>query len=505
MLKSIKISLKDTIIYGLGNMAVKVVGLLLIPLFTDQKYFTIDEFGIMGILDISAVVLTAALASALPQSLTRWFWDKEHKKNQKGIFFMSVSAQTVVSLAFCAVLIPLSGLFSVMIFNKPDFSVVITYLIIASSIQAINNIINTLMRLQSRSVLYSVTNIFKLVSVLTMTLYFILSRNMGLNGIYLAQVIGNGLVVLFLIRYTIRNSRVFFDISIFRSMSVYGFPLLLANISAALLNVIDRFSLKSLTLLKYVALYTFAWKITSVLKLVIVDSIKLAIGPMMIKRMDSPGNKRFYSKTLLYTSFVVMYVIIGISLYSFEIIKVIASSKQFWDAVIVIPLLSLSYFFVNMKEITVYGLHIAKKTSIIGTIVVFSTVMSLGLNFLLIPVWSITGAAVATLLTQFIYWYACYYYSQKVFYVPYEIRKVALILITGATLSFSSLLINGMDLLPRLVIKTICLVSFPFILYLFRFYEPVELQAIRGFIIKWSKIRDIKTNLNSLKGITDEL
>lgn len=504
MLKSIKISFKDTIIYGLGNVAVKVVGLLLIPVFTDQKYFTMDEFGIMGILDISAVVLTAVLASALPQSLTRWFWDKDHKENQKGIFFMSVSAQAVISLAFCVVLIPLSGVFSLLIFNKPDYSTVITYLIIASCIQAINNIINTLMRLQSKSVLYSATNIFKLVSVLTLTLYFILSRNLGLKGIYLAQVIGNAMVVLFLLRYTIRNSRVFFDFTIFRSMSAYGFPLLLANISAALLTVIDRFSLKSLTLLKYVALYTFAFKITSVLKLVVVDSIKLAIGPMLIKRMDSPDNKRFYSKALLYTSFVVMYAIIGISLFSFEITKIIASSKQFWDAVIVIPLLSLSYFFVNMKEITVYGLHIAKKTSIIGIIVVFSTILSLALNFLLIPIWSITGAAVATLLTQFIYWYACYYYSQKAFFVPYELRKIALLLFIGAALSFSSLLINGMELIPRLAIKTVCLVSFPFILYLFRFYEPVELQAIRGFVIKWSDIRNFRSNLNSLKGIRDE-
>jgi O-antigen/teichoic acid export membrane protein len=505
MLKSIKISFKDTIIYGLGNVAVKIVGLVLIPVFTNQKYFTIDEFGIMGILDISAVVLTAVLASALPQSLTRWFWDKEHKENQKGIFFMSISVQTLVSLVFCIVLIPLSGLFSILIFKKPDFSTVITYLIIASSIQAINNIINTLMRLQSKSVLYSATNIFKLISVLTLTLYFILSRNMGLEGIYLAQVIGNSLVVLFLIRYTIRNSRVFFDFTIFRSMGFYGFPLMLANISAALLTVIDRFSLKTLTLLKYVALYTFAWKITSVLKLVVVDSIKLAIGPMLIKRMDTPGNKRFFSKALLYSSFVVMYVIIGISLFSFELTKIISSSKQYWDAIIVIPILSLSYFFVNMKEITVYGLHIAKKTSIIGSIVVFSTILSLALNFLLIPVWSITGAAIATLLTQFIYWFACYYYSQKVFYVPYEIRKISVMLIIGAGLSFSSLLINRMGLLPRIILKTGCLVSFPFILYMFKFYEQVELQAIKGFVKKWSRIKDLRTNLRSFKGISDEL
>ena len=200
-----------------------------------------------------------------------------------------------------------------------------------------------------------------------------------------------------------------------------------------------------------------------------------------------------------------MFGIVGISLFSFEIIKVISSSKAYWDAVIIIPVLSLAIFFTNMKEVTVYGLHIAKKTRIIGIIVIASTILSLVLNFLLIPVWDITGAALATLVSQFVYWYACYFYSQKVFYVPYEIGKITLMLIVGAVLSFSSLFTNGLDVIPRLTIKTVCLISFPFILYLLRFYEPVELQSIRGFIAKWSKIKNLKSNLNSLKGITDDL
>jgi O-antigen/teichoic acid export membrane protein len=504
MLKSIKTSFKDTVIYGLGNVAVKIVGLILIPLYTDPKFFSTDQFGVLGILEISAIVLTSMLASGLPQSLTRWFWDKDFKDNQKGIFFMSISTQVIVSVIFCLVLIPLSGSLSLMIFSKPDWAKVITLVILASAIQAINNVINTLMRLQSRSVLYSVTNLLKLVLVLSLTLYFILSKRMGLEGIYLAQVIGNGLIVLILIGYTINNTRVFFDRIIFKSMNAYGFPLLLANISAALFTVIDRFSLNSLTVLKSVALYNLAYKISSVLKLVLADSMKLALGPIMIKRMDSPDNKRFYSKVLLYSSYVLMIGIVGISLFSLEIIKVIATSKAYWDAVVIIPLISLSFFFANMKEVTVYGLHIAKKTRIIGIIVVFSTVLSLVLNFLLIPVWDITGAAVATLLSQFLYWYACYYYSQKVFYVPYEIGKLTVMLVIGSALSFSGLLLNGLDLLPRMIIKLVCLVSFPFILYLFNFYEPVELQAIKGFIYKWSKFKNLKSNLGSLKGISDD-
>lgn len=505
MLKSIKISLKDTLVYGLGNIAVKIVGLILIPLYTNPEYFSIEDFGVLGILEISGLVLTAALASALPQSFTRWFWDKEYKDNQKGIFFMTLTTQIIVALIFCVLLIPVSDKLSLLIFSKIDWARVIILVIVSSAIQSVNNIINTLMRLQSKSLLFTITNLIKLISVLSLTIYFILSRGMGLEGIYLAQIIGNSFAVLILLGYTIKNSRVYFDKEVFKSMNVYGFPLYLANLSAVLLTVVDRFSLNSMAVLKSVALYTLAFKITSVLKLVIVDSIKMALGPMLLKQMDSPDVKRFYSKALLYSSYVLMISIIGISLFSYEIIKLISNSKEYWEAVIIVPVLSLSVLFVNMKDVTIYGLHIAKKTRIIGFIVVFSTIMSIVFNILFIPLWGITGAAIATLLSQIIYWYACYYYSQKAFYVNYEIKKIIIIVIIGGLISFSCLFLNDMNLLPRLLIKTMALVSFPFILFLFNFYEPVELQAINGFIRKWSSLKDLRKNLASLKGINEEI
>jgi O-antigen/teichoic acid export membrane protein len=505
MLNSIKISLKDTFVYGLGNIAVKIVGLILIPLFTNPHYFSIDDFGVIGVLEISGLVLIAMLASALPQSLTRWYWDKEHTNNQKGIFFMTLMMQLAISVLFCIVLIPLSGTISDLIFSKPIPVNLIKLVILASAIQAVNNIINTLMRLQSRSVLYSVANLLKLTSVLLLTLYFIISKKMGLEGIYLAQVVGNSFFILVLMGYSIRNSRVYFDGSVLMSMSSYGFPLLMANISAALLTVIDRFSLNSLALLKSVALYTLAFKITSVLKLVIGDSVKLAIGPMMFKWMDKPDNKRFYSKVLLYSSYVMMFAIVGISMFSYEIIKVITNSKQYWEAVVIIPILSLSVFFANMKDITVYGLHIVKKTRIIGLIIILTTVLSLALNILFIPLWDITGAAMATLLAQIVYWLACYYFSQKAFFVPYENRKIAILFIVGAGLSFLSLKLNGMNLLPRLTLKTIGLISFPFLLYFAGFYEKIEIESIKGFIKKWSNLSKFKDNLKSLKDVKDEV
>ncbi|MBP1666017.1 MAG: polysaccharide biosynthesis protein, partial [Bacteroidetes bacterium] len=276
------------------------------------------------------------------------------------------------------------------------------------------------------------------------------------------------------------------------------------SISTVMLNVIDRYALNSLALLKYVAIYTLAYKISSSLKLVLVDTIKLAVFPQMIRRIDSPDNKRFYLKAMLYSSYVVMFGIIGVSLFSLEVIKFLAKTPELWSAYLLVPVLSLSTFFINMREISIYGLIATKKTQKISIIVILSTVLNLLLNIWLIPVWNAMGAALATLISQFFYWLAMHFLAQKAYYIPFENSKILLIFFTGSILSFAGLLLNEVDLVPRLLIKLLCLAAFPTVLYLFNFYEPVELKAIRGFIIKWSNLKRMGENIRSLKSIKND-
>jgi O-antigen/teichoic acid export membrane protein len=506
MLNSVKSSVKNSMVYGIGNIAVKLVGFLLIPLYTDPKLFSIDEFGTIGLLDISGQVLIAALASSLPQSLTRWYWDREHIENQKSIFFMTLMMQVGIAALFCLLLLPLSGNLSGMIFEgNTDWSRAIKLVIISSALQAVNNIINTLIRLQSKSVLFTVVNFFKLGVVLALTIFMIVGKKMGVEGIYMAQVIGNLLFIVILLGYTIKNCKISINFPLIRSMAVFGFPLVLANVSGVAVNVIDRYSLNSFDLLKYVAIYTLAVKVSSVLKLVIVDSIKMAISPLMIRKIDAADNKRFYSKVLLYSSFVLMLGIIAISLFSFELIKLMTKSNQYWEAYFVIPLLCLSVYFINLKDVITWGLFISKKTKIIGTIVFFAGIITLAMNLVLVPLLGMTGAALATLLAQAVYWYLIHYFSQKWYYIPYEYGKIFIILAVGAGLSFTGLLMNDLSLILRLFLKTGLTLSFPFILYLLNFYESAELRALKGIARKWSDLKNFRENVRSLKRIQDEL
>jgi O-antigen/teichoic acid export membrane protein len=502
--KTIKASVRDTAIYGFGNMAVKLVGFILIPFYTNPHYFSHAEFGTLGLLEITAQILAVILGLSLPQSLFRWYWDKDYTSKQKSIFFTSLAAQVVISLVFCAIFITVSKQLSWLILKTDTYQIEIELLLVSAGLQSINNLISSLQRLQSKVISFTVTNLIKLVIVLGITLYLVIGKGMGIKGIYLAQIIGNIIYIVILLPYIISNTDIKFDFPALKGMLSYGTPLLWAGLFTVILNVIDRYSLGYMSALESVAVYTLAYKVSSTLKLIIADSMKMAIGPMIIKKMNSDGRERFYIKIWLYSSFFLMFCIVALSLFSQEIIDLISSDKFYNEAFFLIPIMTISVFFVNLKEINVYGLVISKRSKITGALVAIASVAGIGLNALLIPWFNTYGAAVASFIAQFIFWYLVYYFSQKYYPLRYEIRKLLIIIFVGVAFSFSSMLMKDINLLPRLGLKLLLILIYPFVFYPFGFYEKEEITALWAFIKKWTKLRNFKINLSSIKNMDDE-
>ena len=85
MLENLKNALKSTVIYSIGNLSSKLLGLILIPLYTDK--LTVSEYGILGMLEITAQIFTAVFGMSLYNAFFRWYWDKDYLGKQKSMFF----------------------------------------------------------------------------------------------------------------------------------------------------------------------------------------------------------------------------------------------------------------------------------------------------------------------------------------------------------------------------------------------------------------------------------
>jgi len=181
---------------------------------------------------------------------------------------------------------------------------------------------------------------------------------------------------------------------------------------------------------------------------------------------------------MTYNTFSLMIMVIGISVFSLEIVKVLAQDPSYWSGYLIIPFITMSILFNSMRYFLTLNLSIAKKTTIVAVIVTIMSALNLLLNLLLIPKYQALGAAGSTMITQFAFLITTYFIAQKHYPVKYELQKLATIIIVGSILILLGFSINEFPLVLRLILKTLICVAFPFILYLLKFYEKVELERI---------------------------
>ncbi len=476
----LKIAAKNSAIYSLGPLSSKVAGFILLPLYT--SHLTLAEYGILGIVDVTMQIFVSVFGFGLNWAFNRWYWDKEYIHKQKIIFFSLFVFLAATSLVMFAIFLPFTNTFSILLFDSEKYGYVFKLMLLAAGLQILSNLPNTLLKLQQKPLLFSISNTVKLVFSLSFTVLFIVQFNRGIQGIYEALVIGFVVYFVMLSRYIYKNLEFKFDSAVIKEMLIFSLPLMGSSTATVVLSFADRYILKFIGGLNDVGIYSLGYKLSNTIKVFLIQSVILAISPIIYKVMYDENSGEFYSRLMTYFAFVLMVVVVGVSLFGKELVMVLAQNRDYWDAYKIIPILSLAMLFIGMRYIAEIGLNIKKKTGVKAKIVVAVSVLNIVLNVAFIPLWQSMGAAVAMLISQAMYFYLNYYYSQKHYYIPFEMKRLNLILfVTGAYIA-GALLLNAQFSVMRLIIKAGMFISIPALLYYFRFFRKDELQIIKKML-----------------------
>lgn len=495
MLKDIKSSAKHSIVYAFGNMGSKVVGFLLIPFYTNPDLLSTSDYGALAVLEATLQVLVGVLAFAMASSLSRWYWDKNHVKDQKSIFFTTLSFLSVVIIPTSLFLCLISDNLSLLLFKNVDFSLLVKLTILTSAVQIVNNLTLTLLKLKSQSVLFVVLQITKFVGFLLLVLFGLKYRGLGLLGVWEAYLLVEIIIFLVLIPIVIKNCKIKFHFQLLKEMLSYGMPLMLASLSGVILTVTDRYMLNSMKGLEKTAVYSVGYRIANTLKVVITSSLGVAIMPIKMKKMGEVGSEIFYAKVQKYSAFIFAIALLGLSLFALEILKIITGSAIYWQAHSIIAIVGFALLFGQLKNDALIGLTITKKTKITGILIFITSVINIGLNMLLIPLFDIYGAALATLISQLFFCAILYITVQKVYFIPYEMRNTFVMIVLLAIFIYVGIRVSDFGLLIRIIIKVTLLISYPFVLALFKYYDSNEKKNIKQLFDAWRKPAKLKENL----------
>ncbi|MCR9263201.1 MAG: polysaccharide biosynthesis C-terminal domain-containing protein [Flavobacteriaceae bacterium] len=324
------------------------------------------------------------------------------------------------------------------------------------------------------------------VSILLILLHFeVISLDFffkGLVGLYLLRT-----VIIKMYAYTLRFPRLDFKFPAHaKEILSYSFLIILGGSAALILLEIDKVMLNQFISIENVAYYGVAVYIATV---IIVPSramhqITYPLTAELLNTNDQVGLKKLYQKTSL-TLFIasgILFVLIILNLNDLYLLL----PESYRNGFIIVFLIGLAKVFDSLlgnNNSILYNSKYYKTVLIFG---VCLAVLTIVLNFLLIPKWGMTGAALASFISIFIF---------NVVKLGFVKRKFGFLPFTGATFKvFATLLLLAVlfnmlqfsfhPIINILLKSILIVVMYVGILYRFEISEDVS-----GVLSKWLKKR----------------
>ncbi|MEZ4703224.1 MAG: oligosaccharide flippase family protein [Rhodothermales bacterium] len=390
--------IKQSGLYAIGNVAVKLSGLLLAPFYLDSRYLSLSDYGYLALLMATSQIGIFVVGLGIGTGLLKFMADREMAGVRDRLPFTALVTTIGVSvLAWFAFQAGATGL-SRLILGSPDRSLILMALGTYVVFKTVGAVPMMLLRIQERAGLFALAMALEMGLLLGGVYYFLVVRQEGLYGVMEAYMWSAGASTAVLLVGSLQRIRWRFDGSLLKPLIRYGSPLVMVSLASLVLNAGDRYLLNGLTDAETVGMYDWAARISGVLNLLVVQSFQLAFTVIGLKTLGD-GDHGLHRRTFRHYTVWAGWAVLALSLLAYDgtlVLTRIGADPHYLDASgLVLPLAFGFYVYGNYVIIT-NVLYAAWKTPVIGVLVVGAALLNIVLNLLLIPVAGSMGAAVAT-------------------------------------------------------------------------------------------------------------
>ena len=493
MFQTFKNFLKHSFVYSISNVAVKASGIILLPIYT--QFFTVEEFGRLGLILAIIIILSQIVVLGQGQSILRFSNPQYGKWDVKSVLFSLLILASISSVLFVFIAEFTLYPFAELLGSVTNYYSSLHIAIYIICVTVINNLFQNKLRADEKSGFYTILNIIKLIILIIVTIYLVSYKKIGINGVLIGQLSSEVIALTVIFPVMLKNMAVKLNTEVIYASIKFGIPLIFSALSMTLLNISDRFLIKFLSTESALGLYELGYRVAGILNMFFIMPLSLTLLPIAYKIYDQPGDKEYYKKIMTYVTFMLVWGGLFLSVFSKEIISLFSLNDSFIPAFRVVPIILLSYVFFGMSMISSLGMYLVSRTVYIAIITIFSAAVNIGLNFILIPIYGIMGAAIDTLIAFVLLFLLSLIVSNKYYKIYFEYLKLILLIFIGTSLFAVTYFIITDSIWISIIFKLLLVIAFPVILFLTSFYSPKELKLIKGFIQKWKNPIDWIQNL----------
>ena len=387
---------KDSVIYGFGTVATRVLALLLLPLFT--AYLTPGDYGALALAMMLGQVVQPVFALGLGAGMGPSYYDGDNEERKAATVWTAFAVLVLSSAVLMLAAVMASDLIGRQLLGGEGHTSVV---LLALAAVAVNNLATPFtLRLQfeNRASQFVVVTVVSTLVTFAVSVLTVVFWGQGVLGMLQGQLAGQAagmLLSLCLVARTLRFVRPTQQIA--AALMRTSLPLMP---SFAFLFVIlhgNKYFLSELSGLEPVGIYSVGFSIGMAIS-VVVGAVQTAWYPYFMsyanRQQEAPA---LFSRILTYYTFVVG----GIALLFFVFARPtvhLLTQDAFHDSYRVVGLVAASQFLVGMFSLLLPPLYFAAEVKYVSIVQCVAAVVLCVMSLLLIPPFGYVGAALALLL-----------------------------------------------------------------------------------------------------------
>jgi len=427
---------KQTFIYGVATVLPRMLSFLLVRLHTDLM--PKSDYGNVTIVLSWMVFFNVILSYGMETAFFRFYNKEEDKK--------SVIETTTISLFWTSMLfLAMALLFRSTLAEWADVETqYVTYAVWILVLDALVVIPFSKLRAFQRPIKYAVIKICNVTINVGLNIFFLVFlpkiakadpdgfissfyvHDYQVGYIFIANLIASlATLLVFLPDYF--RLKWHFNVPLWKNMMNYGLPILFAGLAFGINEHFDKILLGKLlpqNIAKAeVGAYSACYKL-GLFMVLFRTAYTLGIEPFFFNHADKKDAPQTYAVVTKYFVIFGSMILLCVVVFA-DILKVIlVPNSTYWEAMKVVPLIILANFFLGIYTSLSVWYKLIDRTKVGAYISIVGAVVTLVLNYLLIPVYSYMGSAIATLAAYGTMMAISYFMGNKYYPIPYDKKRI---------------------------------------------------------------------------------
>ncbi len=383
--------------YLISSTLTTLAGLISFPILT--RLLSKADYGIYSLIQAAQLFYEALLKSGFQFSIVRHY--AANRDGNRRVFLKSlllfpasVSLSITVFLSLLIVILSYLGVIDIL------FSLVI----ISAQGSIFVSLFRSYMQATGRSKFDSLIDIINKYTYLILVIPFVLYVSSNYWGVITAICLASvlcAIISIWLNREVFQSISSKIDWKLIRESYKYSFPLILTEITILSIAYVDRFIMAAMDVdFSDIGIYAIGFGLANVIYMFLWKTIQPSVFPSANEIHDQLGvsySVAFLERNANFLFLVFICLTVGVFLNSEDFIILICGEDKS-DAAVIFEFAIILFLMKTLSNILFYGFHLNQKTKSVFISEITVAVTNIIINIVMIPIWGMYGALIATFI-----------------------------------------------------------------------------------------------------------